>query len=228
MYPGPPVHRDGRAVEYSYAGLLVRADRAELLDVVAAAGFTGYVGPQEADWVVLVPARLQAAAGRGTADLETLGSDLARHFGQPSLTVSVHRDRVLRLLLSGSSRELGRYVSNPAYGADEDDEILPDPQGVEHAVAFAAAGGAPEAAEDLAEVLSQILDEQEQTESERLSTVLRLLGLPRWLVAVDQLPRDVPGGPSAAQVTRLFRGRTGLPGRLRSWLPRLRRPAQWG
>ncbi len=188
MYPGPPVHRDGRAVEYSYAGLLVRADRAELLDVVAAAGFTGYVGPQEADWVVLVPARLRAVAGRGAADLEALGGDLARHFGQLSLTVSVHRDRVLRLLLSGGTRELGRYVSNPAYGADED----------------------------------------EQTESERLSTVLRLLGLPRWLVAVDQLPRDVPGGPPAAQVTRLFRGRTGLPGRLRSWLPRLRRPAQWG
>ena len=228
MYPGMPAHADRRAVEHSYAGLLVRADRAQLLDVVATAGFSGYVGPQEAAWVVLVPARYQVAAGNGAADLETLGGDLARHFGQLCLTVSVLRDRVLRLVLSGGTRELGRYVSNPAYGTDEDDDIFPDPQGVEHAAAFAAAGGAPELAEDLAEVLSQILDEEEQTESERLSTVLRLLGLPRWLVAVDQLPGDVPGGPSAAQVTRLFRGRPGLPGRVRSWLPRLRRPAQWG
>jgi hypothetical protein len=228
MYPGLPVYSDRRAVEYSYAGLLVRADRAELLDVVATAGFSGYVGPQEADWVLLVPARFQVAAGAGAADLETLGGDLARHFGRPGFTVSVHRDRVLRLVLSGTTRELGRYVSNPAYGADEDDEILPDPQGVEHAAAFAAAGGVPELAEDLAEVLGEILDEDEQTESERLSTVLRLLGLPRWLVAVDQLPKDVPGGPPTAQLTRLFRGRTGLTGRVRSWLPRLRRPAQWG
>jgi hypothetical protein len=226
MYPGSPARSDDRLVEYSYAGVLVRAARADVLDHVAGAGFSGYIGPQEDDWVVLVPARFRAAAGGQVADLEVLGRDLARRFEQVSLAVSVHRDRVLRLVMWAGSRELGRYVSNPAYGTDEDD--VADPQGVERAEDFAAAGGAPALAEELAEVLGAILDEDEQTESERLSTVLRLLGLPRWLVAVDRLPRAVPGGPSAAQVTRLFRGRTGLSGRVRSWRPRFKRHAPPG
>jgi len=225
MNAGSPARSDGRSVEYSYAGVLVRAPRGAVLDHLVEDGFSGYVGPQEADWVVLVPARSRATVAGRPADVEALGADLARRLERVSLTVSVHRDRVLRLAAWRGSRELGRYVSNPAYGADEDDDVLPDPQGVEHAADFAAAGGAPALAEDLAEVLGEVLDSEEQTESERLTAVLRLVGLPRWLVAVDQLPGDVPGGPPAAHVTRLFRGRTGLSGRARSWLPGLRRHA---
>ncbi len=224
MYPGPTAWRDDRPVDYSYAGLLVRAGRAPLLDHLADAGFSGYVGPAQGDWVVLVPARLRGpVTGRG-ADLEALGADLARRFDQVAVAVSVHRDRVLRLTVWAGPRESGRYLSNPAYGADEDEDILPDPQGVEHAGAFAAACGRPERADDLAEVLGEILDEEEQIESERLSTVLRLLDLPRWLVAAGCLPGDVPGGPAASEVTRLFRGRTGLPGRARAWLAA---PTRW-
>ncbi len=225
MYPvGPPVWRDDRPVDYSYAGLLVRAGRAPLLGHLADAGFSGYVGPAQGDWVVLVPARLHGpVTGRG-ADLETLGAELARRLDDVTVATSVHRDRVLRLAMWAGRRELGRYLSNPAYGTDEDDDVPPDPQGLEHADAFATACGCPERAEDLAEVLGEILDEDEQIESERLTTVLRMLGMPRWLVAAGCLPGDVPGGPSAAQVTRLFRGRTGLPARARAWLAL---PTRW-
>jgi len=48
-----------------------------------------------------------------------------------------------------------------------------------------------------------------------LSTVLRLLGLPRWLVAAGSLPRDPPTGPRARDLTRLGAGVPGLLGRVR-------------
>ena len=45
--------------------------------------------------------------------------------------------------------------------------------------------------------------------------MLRLLGLPSWLVAVSSLPRDVPTGPRADELTRLGAGATGFRGRVR-------------
>jgi hypothetical protein len=45
--------------------------------------------------------------------------------------------------------------------------------------------------------------------------VLRLLGLPSWLVAVSSLPRDVPTGPRAVELTRLGAGATWFGGRVR-------------
>jgi hypothetical protein len=73
--------------------------------------------------------------------------------------------------------------------------------------AFAAACGRTEVADDLVEVLEPPLDEDSEIESERLSTVLRLLGLPGWLVAANALPKHVWGGPDPADFTRLVRGR---------------------
>jgi hypothetical protein len=64
-------------------------------------------------------------------------------------------------------------------------------------------------------------------ESERLASLLRLLGLPTWLVAAASLPHDVPTGPRAAEVTRLGAGRPGLLGWVRGRatdLVRRRRP----
>jgi len=51
-------------------------------------------------------------------------------------------------------------------------------------------------------------------ESERLSRVLRLTGLPPWLVASAALPRDIPTGPSRRELTRLGAGHPGLLGLL--------------
>jgi hypothetical protein len=110
--------------------------------------------------------------------------------------------------------EVGRYVSGPSYGLAAADDTLSAPFGVEHAAAFAAACGHPEAADDLAELLAEELDPESVIESERLAGVLRLLGLPRWLVAAPSLPHDVPTGPRAADMTRLGAGVPGLLGRV--------------
>ena len=85
----------------------------------------------------------------------------------------------------------------------------PEPEGVEYADAIATAFGTARTSRRLAEILGEILDEEEQTESERLWSVLRLLGVPSWLVASAALPKDVLGGPLKADVVLLFRGRTG-------------------
>ena len=59
----------------------------------------------------------------------------------------------------------------------------------------------PEAAEELFEVLAEELDPQTVFESERLDTVLRLLDLPRWLIAAQSLPKDVPSGPRRTELS---------------------------
>jgi hypothetical protein len=38
--------------------------------------------------------------------------------------------------------------------------------------------------------------------------------LPRWLVSVSSLPRDIPAGPRAGELTQLGAGRDGLRGLL--------------
>jgi hypothetical protein len=217
MYPGTMVAAKEREPEYSYAGLIVRADRAALLDELVAVGFSGWVGPAEGGSVVLVCRRLRKAVTAGGHDLTALAVYLALRLHALALAVDVHRDRVLRLALWDDREEVGRYLSDPAYGADEDDDVFPEPEGVEHAAAFAAACGHPDAAEALAETLAEMLDEEEQTESERLWSVLRLLGLPSWLVASTALPKHVPGGPLPGDVTLLFRGRTGRAAAVAAW-----------
>lgn len=199
MYPAI-VPFPERGPEYSYAGLVVRADP-ELPDALARQRFSGWVGPEEDGWVVLVALR----AGR--PDVHLIGRALARGTGGPVLSAHVHRDRVLALGVAAGEREVGRYHSNPTYGRDEDDDgwVDPDPRGVEHAPAFAATFGRGH--DELAGLLADLADPDEQTESERLWAVLRLLGLPSWLVGSQMLPRPVPGGPLTT--TLMYRGRTG-------------------
>jgi len=217
MYPGMVAYKE-REPEYSYAGVVVRADRSTLLTELTSVGFSGWVGPAEEDWVVLVCRRLRGAVSARGDDLEALAAHVAGVCGGPAVAAHVHRDRVLRLGWWDGPAEIGRYLSDPAYGADEDDVVFPEPVGVEHAAAFAGACGRPDAAEELEETLGELLDPEEQTESERLWSVLRLVGLPVWLVASTTLPKDVPGGPAAREVTLLFRGRTGRAAAVAAWL----------
>jgi len=49
-------------------------------------------------------------------------------------------------------------------------------------------------------------------ESERLTAIVRLLGLPDWIVAASSLPKDVPGGPRAKEFTKLGAGKEGVAG----------------
>jgi hypothetical protein len=108
--------------------------------------------------------------------------------------------------------EAGRYVSDPSREPGADDDVLPDPLGAEHAPVFADLLGRPEVADDLAELLDEQLDPDSVIESERLARVLRMLRLPTWVVAAATLPRDIPTGPRARDMTRLGAGVPGLPG----------------
>jgi hypothetical protein len=141
-----------------------------------------------------------------------VAAELAGRFGLTLVAVRVANDRQLVLSVWADGEEVGRYVSDPSYGL-RDETVMSDPLGAEHAEDFAAAVGRPEAAEDLGELLAEELGE-DVIESERLNRLLRLLGLPDWLVAASSLPRDVPGGPRSAAFTRLGAGRPGLAGRV--------------
>jgi hypothetical protein len=141
----------------SYAGILVRLDapavgRQQVLEVLQDVRFTGWLGPEEQGWVVAVAER-----GAGTVAAQHRGvlgvtEDLAGRLGATLLAVRVAADRQLVLAVWADGEEVGRYVSDPSHGLG-DTTVLSDPLGVEHADAFAAALGHPEAAEQLADVL---------------------------------------------------------------------------
>jgi hypothetical protein len=203
----------GGPAGYTYAAVVARGTAEEVQTALRAVRFSGWLAPPEAGWVVAV-----AASGVGTVASDRrgvlgVGEWLASRLAGPVLALRVVADRQLLLAIWAGGEEVGRYVSDPSYGLDDD--TLPDPLGTEHAAAFAAAFGHPDIADDLAELLAEDLDPDSVIESERLGGVLRLLGLPSWLVAVSSLPRDIPTGPRAAELTRLGAGATGFGGRVR-------------
>jgi hypothetical protein len=206
---------------YTYAAVVVRLDgvpsgrvctRQDVLAALREVRFSGWLGRPEDGWLVAVAASGDGTVGAGRRGVVGVGEWLADRLAATVLAVRVVTDRQLLVVLWVDREEVGRYVSDPSHGPDADDDTLPDPLGVEHAGAFAAACGHPEAAEDLVELLGEQLDPESVIESERLAGVLRLLGLPTWLVAASSLPRDVPTGPRARDVTRLGAGMPGLLG----------------
>jgi hypothetical protein len=200
---------------YTYGAIAVRAadQRDRLLSALRAIRFSGWVAPPEDGWVLGVAARAGGAVAAGRRGLIELGAQLAAELDTTVVAVRVLRDRQLVLAVWSGVDEVGRYVSDPAYGLDDED-VLPFPIGTEHAAAFAAAVGVPEVAGELGELLAEELDPESVIESERLALVLRTLALPGWLVASVSLPHDVPGGPRAREFTRLGAGVPGVPGRL--------------
>jgi hypothetical protein len=103
-------------------------------------------------------------------------------------------------------------MSDPSRDHPDSTDILDEPLGVDLAPALAEACGRGDAADELTDLLSENLDTDSRIESERLIEILRLLELPRWLVSVSSLPRDIPAGPRAGELTRLGAGRDGLRG----------------
>ena len=201
--PGPP--------GCSYAAVLVRAATADVLPVLREVRFTGWLAPPEDGWVV-APAASVGTVASGRRGVVEVGAALADRLPAVVLAVRVVDDRQLALVGRADGGEICRYVSDPSWGAGDD--VLPDPLGAAAAGPLAVACDRPAAAGELAEVLAEQLDPDSVNESERLARILRLLGLPPWVVAVDSLPRDIPTGPRAADLTRLRAGRPGLPGRL--------------
>jgi hypothetical protein len=213
VYPVAGGESAGGQVGYTYAVVPVRATAGEVLTGLRELRFSGWLAPPEAGWVVAVAASGAGTVASGRRGVVGVGESLAARLAGAVLAIRVVADRQLLLVVWTEGQEVGRYVSDPSYGLDDD--TLPEPLGAEHAAAFAAACGHPDAADDLAELLAEELEPDSVIESERLGGVLRLLGLPSWLVAVSSLPRDVPTGPRAAELTRLGAGTTGFGGRLR-------------
>ncbi len=196
----------------TYAALLVRAAREDLLRTLARERFSGWVGPAQDGWVVAVPDRPTghvAARRRRVPDLAAL---VAADLHARVVTVLVVRDALLRLWAHDGDDAVVDYLSDAHVAFPDDDEAY-GVRGLEHVRALATLADAPAAADELTELLAEELGESE-SESERLMTVSRLLGWPVWLVAVDSLPRRPPGGPDADAFARLRAGRTGVGGLL--------------
>jgi hypothetical protein len=217
----------GEPVGHSYAGLYARADRPAVVEALAQARFSGWVGPQEDRWVLSVAERPAGpVAGQGR-DVDALAEHVAGALTTVTLAVRVHQDRVLRLTgWDGRQRaagavSLGTYVSDPTIEAPDDDDLWAEPQGAHHAQSFLTAYGAPDPDDELGELLAETLDPESVFESERLAGVLRVLQLPGWLVSALSLPGDVPAGPRRGELTRLGAGRSGVGGRVTGALTRV-------
>ncbi|GAB2569024.1 hypothetical protein Aab01nite_08220 [Paractinoplanes abujensis] len=213
----PTPGNDGPAGD-TYAVALVRAGDAEpVTAVLRRLRFTGWAGAPESGWLPVIAAGGTVAAGR--RGIVEVGAELAGTV----LVVRVLRDRQLALVAWSDGEELGRYVSDPSREPGAEDDVLDDPLGVPHAAAFAQVAGRPDRADDLAGLLGDRLDPELVNESERLAAILRLLDLPTWLVAVATLPRDIPTGPRARELTRFGFGLPGVRGKV---LDRAARPVR--
>lgn len=209
----------GGPAGHSYRGAVLTGPRDLVLARAAAARFTGWVGPQEHDHVLLVPSSGHLLVASGGRDLEALASDMAGDTTggvDRALVVEVVRDRLLSLVLTtAADDEPLRYLSDPSVLDPED---LDEPRGAHHAPALARAYGVPGVAATLRDVLSESLDPEHYIESERVARVLGLLDLPSWLVSAWTLPRRVSYGPEPRAFTRLRAGLAGPAGGPAGWL----------
>ena len=199
-FPVGAVGEVGGPSGYTYAAVVMRVDdpprsRDEVLAALRELRFSGWVAQPEDGWLGRRPGVGDGTAAAGRRGVAGIGESLADRFRATVVALRVVRDRQLLLVVWADGEEVGRYLSDPSFGLGPGDDTLPDAYGVAHGAAFAAACGRPENAEDLEELLGDELDTDSVFESERLAGVLRLLGLPRWLVAAPSLPRDVPTGP---------------------------------
>ncbi|HQY34376.1 MAG TPA: hypothetical protein PLS68_10455, partial [Actinotalea sp.] len=207
---------DETAVGFTYAGVAVRlgdpvdevSPHEAVLGVLTQARFSGWLGPAEPPWTLAVADNPAGSVAGDRADIGRLAARLAAELGTVTLGISVLEDRVLRLVLCVGADVLGEYVSDPSALDPTDDELASDPVGAEIAGPLVRACGQGDA-DEVGELLAEELERGSVFESERLTAVLRQLGVPTWLVAADSLPRAVPGGPAATEVTRLGAGTPG-------------------
>ena len=201
----------------SYGAVLIAAEHAAsdaIDDVVGSLRFSGWIAPPSEGWHVIVGdpgAGVVADRRRGVIDVAAL---LATRVTGPVFAFRVRRDRQLAIVAWRNGREIGRYSSDPSQEPGADAEVLSAPFGVASGVAFAEAVGQADAARELVRELEEELDPESVFESERLRRVLRLLGMPGWLVAAGALPRDIATGPRVRDLRRVRVGRTGVAGML--------------
>ncbi|GAA1995557.1 hypothetical protein [Microbacterium pumilum] len=208
---------DGDAVEgHSYgAVILAEADvkEVELLEVLRGIRFSGWIGPPRDGWVVVLGDPGDGVVADGRRGVIEVAGLLAEHRERPVLAVRVRSDRQLGIVAWRAGDEVGRYCSDPSREPGADKDVLDQPFGAELAESLAEMFDRADAEDQLTELLEEVLDPDSVYESDRLRTVLRLLGLPSWIMAAGALPHDVPTGPKAAEFTRLRGGVTGISGR---------------
>jgi len=242
----------------SCAGVFVATARDDVLEVLASLGFSGWVGPQQDEWVLAVAENPLGAVASAKRHIGDLGRELGRATGSVTFAAQIRRDRALRLWLFDGSREVVVLDTDPNDDADGVDEAairldefgnpvldtgtldefgepvavagagLPDGgdgQDEPEYAPLALALGRPEAAAEITELLQSELTEDE-SESERFTALAKLAGLPTWLVSANVLPKQIWGGPSRAELTRLHLGRAGASGAIAGALARrtTRRP----
>lgn len=235
MFPVGPMSGEG-TVGLSYSGVYVGADRDRLIAALGDLRFTGFVGPQEERWVLAVAGNPLGKVATKKRRIADVARDVAAALETVTLAVEVDKDARLRLHGFDGEDALPAYDSRPP---DEDGAVagqltlddfgnpvmsegaFVDTDSI--AAGLLATFEASDPEDALADLLADDLGE-DISESERLTGVLRLLGLPTWLVAADSLPKRVPGGPEREQVTRLGAGKPGVSGRLAEVLTKPTRP----
>jgi hypothetical protein len=201
----------GGPTGFTYTAIFLAGSREQILDALVAVRYSGWVGPQEEGWVVAVPGRPHGAVAGAKMTAAGVAQHVSRTTGAGAVAATVDDDKLLTLWAYNAGEDAGEYVSDPQVARPGDDEAGFEPEGSENASFIAAACGVPESTEALEEILAEELGES-TNESERLTAIVRLLGLPDWIVAASSLPKDVPGGPRAKEFTRLGAGKEGVAG----------------
>ncbi|MFV0252638.1 MAG: hypothetical protein ACK5H2_04810 [Beutenbergiaceae bacterium] len=229
--PAPGRYQHDDESNLSYSGIYVRTERGPMLAALGELRFTGWVGPQEGQWVLAVTGNPLGKVARNKRRFDDVARDLASTLASAAISIEVARERRLLIAAFDAERELPRYDSDPPEPDDAEitlddfgNPVMPggstdtDCDGVARELLGLLDVDDPE--QHLLELLDEDLGES-TNESERLLALLRLLKLPTWLVSSDSLPRDVPGGPGRREVIRLGAGKPGVQGRVNDvvWKP---------
>ncbi|GAB2623450.1 hypothetical protein GCM10027067_39650 [Pseudactinotalea suaedae] len=218
----------------SYSGVYAAAERDRVIAALGELRFTGYIGPQEGTWVLSIAGNPLGKVAGQKRRIHDVARDLAATLDVVTLAAEVSQDSRLRVWAFDGEDALPSYDSHPpeedeAGGMALDDFGNPIMSGgggfVDNemvAVSLLSTFGAEDPDGTLGELLDEDLGE-DTNESERLTSVLRVLGLPTWIVSSDSLPRRVPGGPDKGEMLRLGAGKPGVQG---FFADALRRPAR--
>ena len=212
---GPAGHSYGAALFPGHA-----LTPSALQDMLSGIRFSGWIAPPDHGLVVVLGDPGDGVVADGRRGIIEVAGVLAASVRGPVLAVRVRNDRQLALVAWRGGDEVARYCSDPSQEPEADKDVLAEPFGAENADTFAVLWHRPDAAEELFELLEEELDPDSVFESERLGRVLRLLGMPDWIVAAGALPRAMPRGPDASQLSRMRAGAMGVAGRSRDALLR--------
>lgn len=224
VYPVPPPASEiGGPDGHSYGAVIVPADGTTpsiVREVLSGMRFSGWVAPARDGWIVVLGDPGDGVVADGRRGIIEVAAVLAERVTDPLLAVRVRQDRQLALVAWRAGEEVARYCSDPSREPGADKEVLSEPFGAEYAQVLAELWERQDSAEELTELLEDELDPDSVYESERLRSILRLLGMPAWIVAAGSLPRAMPTGPTPSELDHLRAGATGVAGRSRDALLR--------